>query len=249
MRTDKFGEGTKSTWALWLLLAMLVCSVNPANADVVDNKCELHILHSVGVPPEVQNLMDRYKDTISQVCKSASGEIREYYSVSLVRSIRFSVCQYTKTERQLAISDGDRHQLPFSQTPISYMLLTGTNCPRPGSAAYVETSGISAGLFVVISQFWDNATRSKTNFYSVFQNAASNELSLRTFMLLEEMIFGRRTRAEIARIRLVPEEGNLRSAGYELDIPDPEDQSKVLAVYIDLTSNGLKVLALDLIAV
>jgi hypothetical protein len=119
-------------------------------------------------------------------------------------------------------------------------------CPRQNSPNYIETIGISGGLFSALVHFWDGLASSKSRFDVAFSRVEVDDLSNVTLMELENLLFVQGTRPKLLRIAHRPAERGLLNAGYELSLQSP-DPSAFITLYVDVTPDGFKVFSIGLV--
>jgi hypothetical protein len=220
----------------------------PASADEGNLNCSLYFESSISRPADVRSLMARYRDSAARVCLERLGKVEKYHSVSSVWADRFGVCQYQQIERDISSSRPAADTLISAHPILSYMYLSASDCPRHESSNYIETMGVSGGLFSVLVQFWEDIESSKPRFDAALSRVMTDDLSKLTLGSLQELLFVQGVRPRLLRITHIPAERGVLHAGYELEL-QTADPSEFITLYVDITPDGPKVLSIGLVVV
>jgi hypothetical protein len=217
--------------ALLLLTALRVHAAEPPTLTCKVYDSEADVSETIGT------LMDRYGDKSARACVDGAGKLLTYASLSAVAHNRFSVCQFEEIPRPAGVvSRTNRGDI------VTFMLLIDGECPPHDDKRYIPAQDVSTGLFVELKRFWEDLSRNERTFESAFALLPAEQRAMPAFTQVRAHFLKKQPAPQLRSITL--QSGTLFGsfAGYVMK-GEAEGNSAV-TIYVDLTDDGPKVMAI-----
>jgi hypothetical protein len=217
--------------ALALLVSLFSIPVSAPALVLTGDACRMYFVSEPNIPSTVRNLMTKYNVEAADVCISARGKVSFFSGLSTVRERPFGVCAFRRMTPVVP-----KNPAVAFPSEISMQIKT-TICPRQDDPNFVETRGVSEGLFVLIDQFFRKALSSSSKFRSSVVLDADKAKEERLEALMTD-IFDRGYSVRGIAITDPFVSDVLR--GYQVGIESPKSQRRWVLV-VDFTDQGIRV--------
>lgn len=216
---------------MFFFFVALCGGASSAEAIESGGSCGIYVISNTNVPEVYREKMKAESDESASICIDEHKKIVKYESVSPIAHAHFGVCVFDI--RPLSTQG-------FSRARHRMFRADGT-CPLQDDAHYISVSGVSEGLFVVLTEFAEKLS-SAAYFDSNWaidvsdKNIHQGELSQ-----LRKGLFAKDSDAKLRleAISLVePMQGSF--FGYEFVFQSKNPSSRWV-VAVDFTPQGLKV--------